>query len=105
MSNTAGAPFPRGRSQAALRGCPRAVCGRAPAQASIDMGLQRFTSHSATLPQLKQMNRGARAMSLISWNCPLLASTQRWPSCSPLHDASFMMAHYTRPLSKSQADC
>ena len=50
----------------------RAVkCGRPRGgQPSSGIGLQRFTSHSATRPQLKQMKRGARARSLISWNLP-----------------------------------
>ena len=72
-------------------------------QESMAIGLQRFASHAATLPQLKQMNFGSRASSLISWNFSALARTQRCPSCSPLHACCFMMAHYTGPLSKSQA--
>ncbi len=48
-------------------------------QESIGIGLQRFTSQSATRPQLKQMKRGARASCLTAWSCPWLTRTQRCP--------------------------
>ena len=54
------------------------------------MGLQRFFSESATLPQLKQICLGLFVIALISSNFSLLARTQMWPVCSPLQVFSAM---------------
>jgi flavin reductase (DIM6/NTAB) family NADH-FMN oxidoreductase RutF len=78
---------------------------RRSAQESMGIGLQRFTSQSATRPQLKQMKRGVRASCMTDLSCPWLTRTQRCPLCSPLHACSFMVAYYTGLLSKSQAAC
>ena len=86
------------------RGRRRAASGgRFLVISSSGIGLQRFASHSATLPQLKQMNFGERARSLISWNLPRLASTQRCPSCSPLQ-TGLAMPHERPRLAGTSRD-
>ena len=73
----------RGRRGAAAGGTvslPRAF-------PSSGIGLQRFASHSATRPQLKHMNRGDRARSLIAGTSPRSRARTGAPRVLPCRQA------------------